>query len=80
LQTAGVTAYEKDGKMFIVGSKIKGGIFDGANDHRIVMSSAVISSVADGESQILGAHAVEKSYPEFFKDYNLLGGKADVCI
>lgn len=80
LKSAGVTAYEKDGKMIIVGSKIKGGIFDGANDHRIVMSSAVIASIASGESTILGSRAIDKSYPEFFRDYNLLGGKADVGI
>lgn len=80
LESAGVTAYEKDGKMIIVGSKIKGGIFDGANDHRIVMSSAVIASIANGESVILGSRAIDKSYPEFFRDYNLLGGKADVGI
>ena len=80
LGSAGVTATEKDGKLIIVGSRINGSVFDGANDHRIVMSSAVLSAVANRESEILGAEAVNKSYPEFFKDYNLLGGKADVCI
>ena len=33
------------------------------------MASAVLSSVADGESEIVGAEAVQKSYPTFFEDF-----------
>lgn len=45
----------------------------GHNDHRIVMSLAVISSIYGGT--IEGCEAVNKSYPEFFKDINKLGIK-----
>ena len=45
----------------------------GHNDHRIVMSLAVISSQFGGE--IEGLEAVNKSYPDFFKDINKLGIK-----
>ena len=41
------------------------------NDHRIVMSMAVLASVTCGE--ILGAEAVAKSYPRFFEDIKALG-------
>ena len=34
----------------------------------------------DGEVVITGAEAAEKSYPAFFDDYNMLGGKANVII
>ncbi len=43
------------------------------NDHRIVMSCAVLCSVVGGK--ILGADAVNKSYPEFFGDVISLGLK-----
>lgn len=78
LKTAQITAKESGGKIFIKGGEPKGGIFDGANDHRIVMSSAVIASVASGSSKINGWRAIDKSYPEFFKDYKLLGGNVNV--
>ena len=67
---------ESDGStMTIYGGEIKSGKADAFNDHRIVMASTVLSSVAKGESEIFGAQAVEKSYPTFFKDYAKLGGK-----
>lgn len=41
------------------------------NDHRIVMSLAVLSSITGGT--ISGAEAVNKSYPDFFSDIKKLG-------
>ena len=43
----------------------------GHNDHRVVMSLAVISSLYGGE--IEGCEAVSKSYPNFFEDIKSLG-------
>ena len=80
LHSASIEAREEDGKIIIRGGKPTGGIFDGANDHRIVMSSAVIASVASGQSIINGSEAIVKSYPEFFKDYKKLGGNVDVFV
>ncbi len=51
---------------------------DGANDHRIVMAAAVAAATADRPVRILGAEAVEKSYPDFFRDYANLGGRVHV--
>ena len=51
---------------------------DGANDHRIVMAAAVAAAHADGPVRITGAEAVEKSYPDFFRDLRQLGGRVDV--
>ena len=51
---------------------------DGANDHRIVMAAAVAAASADRPVRVTGAEAVEKSYPDFFRDFRALGGKADV--
>ncbi len=44
---------------------------EGHNDHRIVMSMAVLASRFGG--QILGAEAVAKSYPDFFDVLRSLG-------
>lgn len=46
------------------------------NDHRVVMSAAVLAGNSNGEAVLKGTEAVSKSYPEFFKDYLSLGGKA----
>lgn len=67
-----------DGLVIWSENELIGGRVDGANDHRIVMSAAVISSLCALPVDIVGAEAVEKSYPHFFEDFNSLGGKADV--
>ena len=46
-------------------------ILKGHNDHRIVMSMAVLLTLFGGE--IEGAEAVKKSYPAFFNDLRKLG-------
>ena len=76
LSSFGIKAQFNGRDLIINGGKTKGGIVDGYNDHRIVMSAAVMAAVAIGESQIIGAEAVEKSYPTFFADYKVVGGKA----
>lgn len=59
-------------------AKLHGGVIDGFGDHRIVMAAAIAALRCDGEVIIKGAEAAEKSYPDFFKDYTMLGGNADV--
>ncbi len=44
---------------------------EGHNDHRVVMSMAVLASVTGGE--IHGAEAVAKSFPDFFERIRTLG-------
>ena len=43
-------------------------------DHRIAMSAAVMSTVAQGVTKISGTNCVAKSYPSFFDDFAALGG------
>ena len=47
-------------------------------DHRIAMALTVMASCAEGNMVILNSDCVKKSYPNFFDDYCLLGGAADV--
>lgn len=46
---------------------------NGHNDHRIVMSMSVLAAITGGE--IEGAQAVNKSWPDFFKETEKLGLK-----
>ena len=57
---------------------LKGGTVDGANDHRIVMAAAIAATRCTGPVTILGAEAVNKSYPTFWEEYKRLGGEFDV--
>lgn len=58
--------------------RLHGGEVDGCNDHRIVMALSIAALRADGCVIISDAQSIQKSYPAFFKDYNQLGGKANV--
>lgn len=58
--------------------RFHGGTIDGCNDHRIVMASAIASTMADGEITITDAEAVSKSYPDFWRDFISLGGDAEL--
>ena len=51
---------------------------DGANDHRIVMAAAIAATRSAAPVTILGAEAVQKSYPSFWEDYKVLGGVVHV--
>lgn len=70
---------ETEDGLLIDGVKtLHGGEVNGCNDHRIVMAFAIAALKADGCVTIHDAQSVRKSYPDFFEDYNRLGGKAYV--
>ena len=54
---------------------LSGGQVDGAGDHRIVMAAAIAALGASSPVTVLGAEAVNKSYPAFFEDFKRLGGR-----
>lgn len=55
--------------------RLKGGIVDSWNDHRIAMALAIASIKCKGELIIQNSQAVEKSYPGFWSDFEKLGGE-----
>ena len=67
-----------DGLLIDGGPPLRGGDVDGCGDHRIVMAAAVAAAAATAPVRIHGAEAVSKSYPDFFTDFNRLGGHAHV--
>ncbi|MEM3641265.1 MAG: 3-phosphoshikimate 1-carboxyvinyltransferase, partial [Candidatus Bathyarchaeia archaeon] len=50
-----------------------GATVDPHNDHRIAMACAAAALGAKGETKIVNAECVRKSYPNFFKHLKLLG-------
>lgn len=79
LRALGGSAEEGADSLAVGGvSRLSGGTVDGAGDHRIVMAAAIAATRCTGPVTILGAEAVNKSYPSFFEDYLALGGNAHV--
>lgn len=74
LKALGAPCEETADGMIIQGGGLTGGIVDACNDHRIAMSGAVASLVCKEPVTILGGQAVEKSYPDFFRHLESLGG------
>lgn len=79
LNAIGADVQELEDSLVIRGKEqLAGGTIHGCNDHRIVMALAVVAGACKEPIIIQGAEAVEKSYPDFFRDYNKLGGLANV--
>ena len=74
IRALGGSAEETPEGLIIHGKKLCGGTVDGQNDHRIVMSAAIAATACQGPVTILGAEAVNKSYPDFWRDFQALGG------
>ncbi len=78
LKKMGVDVTETPDGMIISGGTVHGADIDGYNDHRIVMAFSVAGLFADGVTTITDCESINKSYPDFFEDYNRIGGKANV--
>ncbi len=57
---------------------LHGGSVSSFNDHRIAMTAAIASLVSDGDITVSDFEAVNKSYPDFLRDFAALGGKFTV--
>ncbi|MBR5702583.1 MAG: 3-phosphoshikimate 1-carboxyvinyltransferase, partial [Oscillospiraceae bacterium] len=76
LTALGADAEERPEELIIRGREtLRGGTVDSCRDHRIAMSAAVAALACREPVTILGAEAVEKSYPGFWADYRCLGGR-----
>ncbi len=69
LSAMGASIEATDDGMIIHGGKpLHGAAIDSKLDHRVAMSFAVASLIADGETEILGSECVDISYPTFYRD------------
>ncbi|HLZ89184.1 MAG TPA: hypothetical protein VKQ52_18135, partial [Puia sp.] len=83
----GLTLQEEFGKMGVRvdldgdvmrvhgGGAVSGATVHSRHDHRIAMSCAVAALKAAGPVRIEDAEAIDKSYPDFYRDIAALGGK-----
>ena len=62
----------EDGMIIHGGKDLHGTIIDSHMDHRIAMSFAIASLLADGHVTILDKNCVDISFPTFFQDLNRL--------
>lgn len=77
LKKLGADVEEGEDYLVIRGKEnLSGGVCDSHNDHRIAMALATVSPYCTGEVVIRGAEAVEKSMPDFWERFRMLGGKA----
>lgn len=70
----GIVEEKPDGLIIHGTNGFKGGNVDGANDHRIVMSASVAALCSDNEVKISDKESINKSFPDYFKEYKKLGG------
>lgn len=75
LRAIGGRADEHPDGLTVYGGQLTGGTVDAQNDHRLAMAAAIAALRCKEPVTILGAEAVNKSYPAFFDDYRQLGGQ-----
>ncbi|RBP42704.1 3-phosphoshikimate 1-carboxyvinyltransferase [Garciella nitratireducens] len=67
----------KDGLIIEGRKKLRGGVVESWNDHRIAMSLAIAAIRCEQPVTIVNSDAVNKSYPKFWEDYQKLGGQVE---
>ncbi len=82
VEDLGAKAWLEDNKLIVSGEeRIEKTIYrvNSFNDHRIVMAASIGGSLLGGDLIIEGAEAVNKSYPDFFKDLKKIGFEVRWC-
>ena len=74
IQNIGGSADIRGDSLIIRPAPYTGGTVDATGDHRIAMAAAIAATISSGPVTVIGAEAVEKSYPAFWQDYRSLGG------
>lgn len=79
LSALGARVQEQPDGLTVEGcSCLEGGCVSGHNDHRIVMMAAVAAALCKRPVCIEQAQAVDKSYPDFFRDAALLSANVEL--
>jgi len=80
IEALGGKAEATEDTLIIHGIGLSGGTVNSHNDHRIAMAAAIAATVCSEPVNILGAEAVNKSYPKFWEEYRRLGGNYEQHI
>ena len=77
LTALGAEVIEEPDRLIIRGRETLpgGATVDSRNDHRIAMMAAVAATRCERPVTVAGAECVAKSYPNFWEDYEKLGGR-----
>ena len=77
LAALGAEVIEEADRLIIRGREtLPGGVtVDSHNDHRIAMMAAIAATRCEKPVTVTGAECVAKSYPNFWEDYEKLGGR-----
>jgi len=76
LERMGIRVKADANRLRITGGKPKGATIDSKGDHRIAMAFSLLGTIA-GNTVIVGAESVTKTYPEFWDVFKNLGGKVE---
>lgn len=75
IQKLGGDIEEYEDRLVIRGGKpLSGGLVDSHGDHRVAMALAVASTLARGDIRLKNADVVKKSAPNFYSEFQKLGG------
>lgn len=80
LTALGIAVESTESTLRVWGGQFTGGTVNACNDHRIAMAAAIAATIAQAPVTVLGAECVEKSYPDFWEDFKLLGGQYELNI
>lgn len=80
LTALGGKAEAVESTLTVYGTGLLGGTVSSAGDHRIAMAAAMASTVCQVPVNLLGAQAVNKSYPLFWEEFHRLGGKYELYL
>lgn len=71
---------EQENDCLIVRGKgiVSGAVVSSCDDHRIAMALAVAALLGVSTTEIRGAEAIKKSYPDFFADLSMLGASVSL--
>ena len=80
LEGLGGKAEADENTLTVYGTGLQGGTVNSMNDHRIAMAAAIAATVCKETVNLLGAEAVNKSYPRFWEEYIRLGGNYELYL
>ncbi len=80
LTALGGKAEAEESTLTVYGTGLLGGTVSSAGDHRIAMAAAMASTVCREPVTLLGAQAVNKSYPLFWEEFHRLGGNYELYL
>jgi len=78
LTAMGAKVIEGNDSLIVQGGKLYGAKVHGYNDHRTVMALTLAGLLADGETWIDTAEAIEKTFPEFVMVMKKLGAQLNL--